>query len=88
MKDYISTGLIALRDFYNIVNTKEKAILLIVLWVLLGTTYLGHRFAKVEVIERLMITYTKCVLEIELSRGVNNNKSSKRALKTTEIYRG
>lgn len=87
MKDYISTGLIALRDFYNIVNTKEKAILLIVLWVLLGTTYLGHRFAKVEVIERLMITYTKCVLEIELSRE-GNNKNSKRALITTEVNQG
>ena len=81
MKDYIDSGLTGLRGFYEVINTKQKAVLLIVVWLLCGTTFVGHRFANVETIERLMITYTKCVSEIELSK----KDSAKKEVKADQI---
>lgn len=54
IKTNIEAGILALQGFYKIVNTKEKAILLILLWALINAGGLTYRFATVEAVERLM----------------------------------
>lgn len=54
MKANIEAGILALQGFYQVVNTKEKAILLILVWLLVNLGGLTYRFATVEAIERLM----------------------------------
>ncbi len=56
MKANIEAGILALQGFYQVVNTKEKAIMLILLWFLFTASGLTWRFASVDVIERLMKT--------------------------------
>ena len=57
MKGTVESGLLALKGFYEVVNTKERALLLILAWLLVGASFLGHRFANVETVERLIVIY-------------------------------
>lgn len=54
MKANIEAGILALQGFYQVVNTKEKAFILILLWWLITMSGLTWRFASVESVERLM----------------------------------
>jgi hypothetical protein len=65
MKNYIEVGLVALKGFYEVVNTRDRVALLLLVWFMAGVTGLGHRFLNPETIERL----------IEASR--NNNSQPK-----------
>lgn len=54
MKANIEAGILALQGFYQVVNSKEKALLLILVWTLVNLGGLTYRFATVEAVERLM----------------------------------
>lgn len=58
MKGTIESGLLALKGFYEVVNTKEKAALLILVWLLVNLGGLTYRFATIEAVERLIIVTT------------------------------
>jgi hypothetical protein len=53
MKANLDTGLNALKQFYEIVNTKEKFLVLILLWVLGVTSFGVVKVFTPETIERL-----------------------------------
>lgn len=76
MKAHIEAGILALQGFYAVVNTKEKAILLILLCFLINTSGLTYRFATVEAIERLM----KVNCEINHYHSLEQTKASEARL--------
>lgn len=55
MKNKVVAGLIGLRGFYEIVNTKQKVCLLILTWTMFGGSFLAYRIVTVETIERLIV---------------------------------
>lgn len=79
MKANIEAGILALQSFYQVVNTKEKAILLIVLWILINAGGLTYRFASVEAVERLM----RANCEINHHHHLEQAKTSTKPMEST-----
>lgn len=88
MKDTIDAGLVAFKGFYDVINTKEKFIVLIIVWMLAGLTYTGQRFATVEAVEKLMITYAECVFKMETGREWSKKDGIQEVMQVSKTDKG